>query len=80
MPKLNAQMATTVLIRSINPMFPPLYIFSTHILKADIMADCKIVTIPNPIIYPRTISYLLIGVASNLSKVPVVRSRELPTS
>ena len=29
---------------------------------------------PNPIKYPKTISYLLIGVAKSLSKVPVVRS------
>ena len=32
------------------------------------------VNIPNPINYPSTISYLFIGVAKSLSKVPVVRS------
>ena len=32
------------------------------------------VNIPNPIKYPSTISYLFIGVAKSLSKVPVVRS------
>ncbi|MPN11877.1 hypothetical protein SDC9_159185 [bioreactor metagenome] len=32
------------------------------------------VNIPKPIKYPNTISYLLIGVAKSLSKVPVVRS------
>lgn len=36
--------------------------------------DCINAKIPKPIIYPTTISHLLIGVDNNLSKVPLKRS------
>ena len=36
--------------------------------------DCIKAKIPKPIIYPATISHLLIGVDNNLSNVPLKRS------